>query len=351
MSSFKTCARFEQAISGIKAVHLSLCQYKTFPKKDLLSVGGHQAAKHDRKTFLEHLSDLVVSGRLKDAKCPLMVLSVRNVLANYRGIGYVPGRYETPLAVAGEQELLPECRPYHILGEKNGQLVIETWDPAGETWGWDSAVAAKGQSGQTFEKDKCPYSWFISGIPVVWDDIDADGLYKMIITEAADHSHVWRLPRGSHPEATDWSKAVWKTLETVFLKHLTSSMDEAHAELDHIAQLNNLTREDGYFHNIIGIDQNGHLCQLINTGRIEELGQQIKARGVKRAIIVDNSGSTTVKFLPNGLAGALANEIRHLVAAPNHRQPGTAYLVIELADSSFESLQHHDIIMQGRKIT
>ncbi|MHA2053123.1 MAG: hypothetical protein ACW99F_05925 [Candidatus Hodarchaeales archaeon] len=320
-SSFKVNIQFEQKISGFKKIHLSLSQYTPPAKKELM---GSVHTKIARKTPLEHVERLFKEGRLKNLHQPLLIISVRNVLANLRCIAYLKGITQKPISVAEESKLFdlsrngnfPSNRPYHILGEKNDRLVIEEWEP----------------------KQLPDYTWFLSGIPVLWDDKDEEKLYQKIVTEAADHSHVWHIPRGNHPEATDKVKSQWQYLQKLFYQSLAASRSKAFRQLEGYAKKQRLIRENAYLHNILGLDEDGNLRQLIGLGKLENLGQKIKNRGVRRALCVDNGGSISVEFYQNGLSGARDGDYLILVAAPNHRFPGTSYLIVELKDSKFSYL-------------
>jgi len=312
--SFKYNSKFEQIISGINKVHLSLNQYTPVSKKDLV---GNKHTKESRKTPFEHLEQLAKQKKITDLNSPLMILSTRNVLANLRCIAYLKDYTKRPIAVFEEDDVIFKSRPYYVFGEKEGKLTIDTWDPLK----WDNETN--------------PFSWFISAVPVLWDDIDSDLLFQKIVAESADHSHVWYLPRGSHPDATDSSRKNWQDLQDIFLNNLTSSEESAFKKLNEYASEKNLIREENYFHNIIGLDSENNICQYISKGKLEDLGQNIKKLGAKRALCVDNSGSVTVQFLKKGIAGALTGESIQLIAAPNQRNRGTTYLVIELKDSKF----------------
>ncbi|KPA09658.1 hypothetical protein MHK_010138 [Candidatus Magnetomorum sp. HK-1] len=313
--SFEFNSTFNQVIHGIDNINLSLNQYKPVSKKNLL---GNTHTKESRKTPLEHLEKLAREKVINDFNAPLMVLSVRNVLANLRCIAYLKGYTDSPISVKEENDLLLESRPYHIFGKKNGKHVIDTLNL------------------KKWDKEKDQYSWFISAVPVLWDDLNDDMIFRKIVTESADHSHVWSLPRGSHPEATDMTRSNWQSLQDIFIKSLVKNEEEAFNELNAYAKKNKLLREENYFHNILGLDSDGNLCQFIAKGKLENLGKQLKKQGVKRALCVDNSGSVTVQFFKKGLAGALNGEYIQLIAAPNQRHRGTAYLVIELKDSKFK---------------
>ena len=171
-------------------------------------------------------------------------------------------------------------------------------------------------------------------MPVLWDDIEPQDLYKRIVTEAADLSHVWVLPRGNHPDATDESRTLWQEIQNIFQVNVHESRDKAYTAIEDCIKNHTMKRETNYLHNILGLDNQGNLCQLVETGKLEDLGQKLAKRNVKRALCVDNSGSITIQFYKKGFPG----DACQLAAAPNQRPPGTAYLVVVLPDAGFGSL-------------
>ena len=124
----------------------------------------------------------------------------------------------------------------------------------------------------------------------------------------------------------------------MFATKLDADVQEASEPLLAYARKAQLVREDFGLHNVLGVDGNGRLLQLIANGRLESLGKQIKALGATRAICVDNSGSSVVRYRPADAAGSPWIQ---LFAAPNHRPPGTAYLLLELKGTSFGFLQEN----------
>jgi hypothetical protein len=307
--SFKTSLLFEQLIDGYSNVILTLSQYHAPEKKDLL---GKDHTLEARKTPTEHLSQLISKKRLPE-KTPLLLISCRNVLSNFRCIAYIKDLMPEPLSVLCE---IPgqSKRAYHVFGRKQDKLCIETWDP--------SKVSYK------------EFDWFISGVPVLWDNIDQQDLYKKIVTEAADHSHVWVLPRGNHPEATEESRDLWQKIQNIFQDTIHESHENAYVAIENCIKNYNMKRESNYLHNIIGLDNHGNICQIVENGKLEDLGQKLAKRSVKRALCVDNSGSITIQFYKKGFPGQACQ----LAAAPNHRPYGTAYLVVVLSDAGFGSL-------------
>ena len=94
-----------------------------------------------------------------------------------------------------------------------------------------------------------------------------------------------------------------------------------------------LQRCDDYFHAVYGVREDGALVCLFAQGRLEELGNIMKQRGCKWAVVLENSGSIMPSFLPNGMCG----ESIPLARAPNFRPKGPAIIAIELANASFAS--------------
>jgi len=312
--SFKTSLVFEQIIEDYSDVILSLSQYIAPEKKPLLE---KEHTKVARIPPTEHLHKLISEKRLPE-KSPLMVLSCRNVLSNFRCIAYIKELMPKPISVKEEGELCESKRSYHILGKKRGELCIETWKP------WVTS----------YEE----YDWFISGVPVLWDQADKQTLYKKIVTETSDHSHVWVLPRANNPIATKETRKLWQDIQDIFQKHVLDDRDTAYNAINSFIKTQSMTRENNYLHNIIGINDQGNLCQLVESGKLEDLGQKIaNKRNVKRALCLDNSGSITIQFFKKGFPG----EAIQLAAAPNQRPQGTAYLVVALKDSIYGSLSDH----------
>ncbi len=294
----------------IREIHLSLSLYQSIESKDLLS---ESHTKDGRIKPSEHLDYLFREGRLKDQDQPLLVISCRNVLANPRCIGFINGKNEDRI-ITVKDEIINEDRSYFVLGGRNNHLQIKEF----------SVV-------DLFE-NSFPFDWFISGVPVLWNDLNGDELLEIIITEATDYSHVWKIPRGKNPNANDETRRHWDNLRMIFNETIQSSRKVAFKELLNYACENHLEREDKYFHNILGVDKNGNLFQYASKGKLEDLGKILVNYGVERAIMVDNSGSVSTFFYPKGINGP---EIQ-LIAAPNYRPAGTAFLVVELENALFK---------------
>ena len=177
--------------------------------------------------------------------------------------------------------------------------------------------------------------FFCAGIPVLWDGIDGDELLDLILCEAADHSHVYDLPRGNNPKATDATRNAWASLHAVFIEKLYSDLPDAVNALRRVINDCNppLQRCDDYFHAVYGVREDGALVCLFAQGRLEELGQIMKQRGCRRAVVLENSGSIMPSFLPKGLEG----DSIPLVRAPNFRARGRAVVAMELEKAGFAS--------------
>lgn len=279
-----------------------------FGEKDLLAQG--VVAAVGKSTLAEHLTLLKNQGVIRGGT-PLLVLGLRNNLVNLRAPMMWSGR---AYAVDGER---PEdsLRPYYGLGSRDGQLAI------GQALGGSLEIWP---------------DFFVAGIPVLWDDMDDETLLSLILVEAADHSHVFNLPRGNHPNASEASRRAWSHLHMAFrdsvhadLPTAVSTMRSALAGIDPP-----LSRCDRYLNAVLGIKPDGALVCIYAHGRLETLGRRAKALGCQRAVCVENSGSVMPTYLPVGVGGQQIPLLR----APNFRPRGRALLVLELNNAIFESL-------------
>jgi hypothetical protein len=238
---------------------------------------------------------------------------MRNSLVNLRAPVIWQGRVH---AVTGEY---PEAsaRPYYGLGLRNGALVI------------DCALGDTGDAAAWPEL-------FCAGIPVLWDDMSEADIFDLMLCEAADHSHLFNLPRGHHSRATDATRSNWGRLHRVY-------EEQVHADLSVATRAMRaavatcappLQRCDTYFHAVIGADASGGLVCVFAHGRLEDLGRRLRALGCTRGVCVENSGSVTPTWFPSGLDAPGVP----LVRAPNFRERGRAVMVIELADQRFDAL-------------
>ena len=294
-------------IRGIDKVHLSLAQYASPTSRKELVLEAHSSV--GRLTPEEHITSLLKQRRLIASGQPILVLSVRNVMANQRCIAYVNGLTEGLLGVT--EEVFTPNRPYYILGSRDNKIVMETFTPEVD--------------------DEQIYDWFVSGVPVAWDNWDKSTTLSHIAAEASDHSHIWHIPRGGHPEATDTTRNHWKELHDIFEMGLTGTTSEVSDKMRLYAETRQLYREKGYLHNVISVNSQGSLLQLIKKGTLESIGKEITQKDTSRAIMMDNSGSITVHFYPKGIDHLFIE----LLAAPNRREPGTAYLLMELTNKYF----------------
>ena len=299
----ESCYTFHLAIDFWERMLLSLASNRQLKRKNPTL---KQSPAEGRSTVEEHLSHLVQSckehGNPIAPTAPLVALSCRNVLANLRCGAWIKGRTTGFLTVI-EEESARARRPYHALGLKNGRLVIEEFIPRPDTL-------------NSFE-------WLVTGVPVWWD---GEPVFQRILTEAADPSHVFHLPRGHHPLATKETISRWQRLHRRFLDLVNSPLDEAFREMRKSAL--GLKRENNYLHNVVGVTADGRLRVLVGNGRLERLGKRIAECGVKRAIVVDNGGSTSVFYFPRGFR----HRAIQLVAAPNYRPMGTALLIVVRPD-------------------
>jgi hypothetical protein len=300
-------AQHAMRIDELRGVELSLAPRMSPQAKDVTEPG--TLPLDGRIEAHEHLVRLVEKGKMPESD-PVLLLSVRNVLSNLRAIGF-SRNLSGPLAVAGE--VFTDQRPYHVLSwNAEGRFCIE------EHW------PGRGSNGDRFG--------YFSGIPVLWDDESGEHLFHRMVSEVADPSHVWHLPRGHHPESSETSLHQWRELHEVFKSTLDATRAIASKEVIKCAESHGLKRETGYLHHVLGVDAQGRLCQYICSERLEVLGLLLRQRfGVRRALCVDNGGSVEVRLYPSGVAGLAVQ----LFAPPNFRPKGTSYLALALKDKSF----------------
>ena len=388
--AFSFSAHYELVVPGYTNAALSvpaIQQGGECQAKDLLAVG--EVSADGKFTEREHLEHLQAKGAI-DTHQPLLVLGARNNLVNLRCPVVLDGQVH---AVAGEDPLR-SLRPYYGLGLKNQRFVCETVhadgfnefapsdelssnipSPHGGGLGCN-AVELSRHSGMDRRNPDCmeapiphrprslgsgdpcrndgdnlnsttlPHGgglgwgrsnsdFFCAGIPVLWDGIDGDELLDLILCEAADHSHVYDLPRGNNPKATDATRNAWASLHAVFIEKLYSDLPDAVNALRRVINDCNppLQRCDDYFHAVYGVREDGALVCLFAQGRLEELGQIMKQRGWRRAVVLENSGSIMPSFLPKGVEG----DSIPLVRAPNFRARGRAVVAMELEKAGFAS--------------
>jgi hypothetical protein len=276
-------------------------------EKDLLARG--TAMAQGKATLAEHLS-LLYDQDIIPSDAPLLVLGIRNNLVNLRAPILWRGR---SYAVEGE---CPEdsLRPYYGLGNRDGRIIL------------GRALGGSLESWPDF---------FVAGIPVLWDDADDETLQRLILAEAGDHSHVFNLPRGNHPNATDAMRSAWSQLHEAFRASVHADLSTAASAMRSVVAAINPPplRCENYLNAVVGIRHDGDLVCIYAHGRLETLGRRAKALGCQRAVCVENSGSVMPTYLPNGLLG----EQIPLLRAPNFRPHGRGVLVLELNNKVFES--------------
>ncbi len=293
-----------------------------------LSQPGHTS--HGRLDPWQHLYETIAAGNLEQGDRPLLVVGVRNVLANHRCIAYTARHSPRLQSVLGEDPTLSQ-RPYHAIAiNPQGKLTIDEIDGRGEFGA---------------------YSSFCSGVPAVWDSEAHGQLMRRMIAEAADQAHIYHLPRGNHPDANDDTRAAWTTMHNTFMRVLYEPREVAADALLNQAERLGLQREHNYFHAVLGIDGSGGLALHVAHGELEEVGNHLRDTfDLARGICFENSGSISVLFYPEGIRslradpsapqGFALDEPEHsLIAAPNKRRAGTSFLILELADASFDVLQ------------
>jgi hypothetical protein len=310
---FSFGARVELKVRRYRRAVLSLPDLggdTTLAEKDLLTRG--PVPDEGKLTLDEHLEELHAAGKI-DPDRPMLALGMRNSLVNLRAPVILGGRV---YAVDGENPRLSQ-RPYYGIGARRGRLSLGQ-ALGGATESWETA------------------DFFCAAVPVLDPGLDGPALFDAMLTEAADHAHLFDLPRGNHPDATDDTRAAWASLHRTFVDTLYAQRPQAAAAIRRtLATLTLAPRRCiDYFHAILGVTPTGELCAVFAHGLLEDVGRLAGRLGAERAVCVENSGSIMPTFLPHGLDGPRIP----LVRAPNFRPKGRALLVIELETGGFDAL-------------
>lgn len=283
-------------------------------EKDLLRADADDSP--GKYTIEEHLAALAGRGDI-DPTQPLLALGMRNNLVNLRAPIIRHGKVHT---VATEMPEL-SARPYYGIGSRDGRIVLE----------------------QALGHGRHPADWaefFCAGVPVLWDELSGPKLFDLLLAEAADHSHVFELPRGAHQLARAESLNAWERLHRVFVAHVHSELQVATGALreEALSISPPLQRSSDYLHAVIGSRPDGAVVCIYCHGMLESLGEIARSRGCTRAVCVENSGSVMPTFLPQGTHG----DVIPLLRAPNFRPRGRVMLVFELASARFASMALDD---------
>lgn len=274
-------------------------------EKDLLTRAPQTAGRY---SIEEHLDWLAERDAL-DLDAPLLVLGLRNCAVNLR----------CPVVLDGRVHAVEQERPTHSARPYAGLV------PGGRGLRTIEALGPRPVPDEA--------GFFAAGVPVLWPGLRGEALMDLMLTEAADHSHLFALPRGRHPEATDASRAAWSHLHDAFAATLHTDRGAAIAGMR--AALAStpapLTREEHYLHAAIGTDAEGRISYVAAHGRLEAIGAELAALGATHGLMVENSGSVMPTWLPDGRRGPVIPLLR----APNHRPRGRAVLVLQMPSASF----------------
>jgi len=291
----------------------ALAHGETLETKELLQWGDiPDDGKYTLESHLAHLANRmsINSGR------PVVLLGARNNLVNFRCPISLDG---SVYGVKGE-EPLQSRRPYYGIGYSNGKFSCDTLLAGGS--------------------EPCLWDFFCAGVPVLWDDWDDERLFSVMLCEAADQSHLFELPRGNHPEATDQSRKTWQTLHHVFVQHLhddyESTASALHLALRALRPHPRLCHT--YFHSVVGVNRSNHLFCLFAHGSLLTLGKLLRQRGCFRAVCLENSGSVMPTYIPPKNRSVPIP----LCRAPNFRNKGRALIYIELANAAFSPISFTD---------
>jgi hypothetical protein len=134
--------------------------------------------------------------------------------------------------------------------------------------------------------------WAVTGQPLAWDGLIPSCLPALTY----DLRHLWRLSWESHEQAR-WPECrhhleAHSALMDAFMAHLHDPVHVRMSAMAEIAARFSLRVQDGYIHSTLGIRENGDLVLLIQRGSLAQLGSAQMTLGAKRAILLDNGGST-----------------------------------------------------------
>jgi hypothetical protein len=270
-----------------------------------------------RLNVFQHFEKLL--GELKRGKIsipagdPVLGISCRNVLANFRCGAWVKGFTPSFLTVEDEDPSRSE-RPFHFLAFRNGRFTIDEAFP------------------ERAYLDEC--NWALSGVPIYWDGED---IADRMLAEMTDFSHLFKLPRGGDPTATPESIERWKDLRELAKRCLYLPRAEAAMKFRELTT--GLTEQDTYLHNCAGVTVDGKLIVMIANASLTEIAAKLAALGARRAIVLDNGGSSSVFYFRN----TDVNSGVQLLAGPNFRPAGTAYLFTVLKGDKYRSLRSFEL--------
>lgn len=295
-------------------VYLSLASNNSIASKDpsnevRLHRGRLSALQHFEKLRdgLERVGSPIPSGN------PVLGISCRNVLANFRCGAWVRGVTPSFLTVQHEDPSRSD-RPYHFLAFRNGRFSIDEAFP------------------ERAYLDRC--RWAISGVPIYWDGEDIE---DRMLAEMADFSHLFRLPRGADPSVTPESIERWKHLRELTERCLYLPRAEAARKFREFT--NGLAPQNTYLHNCAGVTVDGKLIVVIANANLLEIAAKLASLGAKRAMVLDNGGSSSVfYFRDTDVKSGI-----QLIAGPNFRPAGTAYLFAVLKGNQYRSLPSFDL--------
>jgi hypothetical protein len=288
-------------------VYLSLASTQSIAAKDPSS---EVRPDRGRLTVFQHFERLSAEQeRISSAfhsGSPILAISCRNVLANFRCGAWVRGVTPSFLTVQHEDSSRSE-RPYHFLSFRDGRFSIDEAFP------------------EPSYLNGC--SWAISGVPIFWDGEDVE---NRMLAEMTDFSHIFKLPRGADPSVTHKSITRWHTLRELAERSLYLPRDEAARKFRELTE--GLASQETYLHNCAGVADDGTLIVIIANASLKEIAAKLAALGARRAIVLDNGGSSSVFYFRNPDSGI------QLVAGLHFRPAGTAYIFAVLKNDQFSNL-------------
>lgn len=229
---------------------------------------------------------------------------------------------ETPFR---HSSLLIGCR--NVLNEWGYQLRLDRrwWrragDPSVDTSWPVLSVAANGLTMLPLAEAQDLPANILTGVPLVIEGESVDRVF--LIANCSDIAHSFEV----HPRGLIGPSAVaWRELSEAW--HRARARDEVGVEIS--AALNQLALKHGaspsqnLLHSIIGQTFDERLTVFAITGSLDQIAQDLRRRwAIRNALVLEDGGSVGWLFCPEGeTVGKL------LVAGPNRREKGTAFLNI-----------------------
>lgn len=185
-------------------------------------------------------------------------------------------------------------------------------------------VAALGHSGVSFPRlGSLPNEPdILTGLPLVIDGTPVSR--SLVVANCSDPAHAYEVhPKGLiGPSAQAWHDLAdaWEVG-----KHHGLDDEAIYQRIEAIAQRHRAKPSCNILHSVLGGRADGSVLCAAITGSLTEIASRLVALGIEQAIVLDNGGSVGWYYCPEGGAEPVV-----VVAGPNHRPSGTAFIAFDL---------------------